>query len=283
MFSPKRRGSVDGFLRGPYSALAERRSISPCPAVVSESEWPWSPLDYPHTSLSERQEHVTTRIHHAGQSDSSSGIVTQNEKPVARDSVRLVEVPEQLWAGSKLVGVVFYCSANQVLGLEVLVTTHTQVGVAVYRKSWRCPGPLRGVRWATLRVPDPLVYRRDRFLRRSVPVEGAIVRAWLGAGRGEGAARGGYQTRRTTACCRRYRPLARPSRPPQACLAWAGLVKELAQPERGAECPALEEPTLLLASPLALSGRHAGLARRLPPVPAHEMELARQRLSRRPR
>lgn len=96
------------------------------------------------------------------------------------DSIQFDLVPDKVMHGS-VVQVSYQCSRACEVGVEVVVSTQTKTGVAVFRRRWTNHRHLHVPRTHPVKLwfPPGMAYRKDLFMRRTLDVHNVMVRAWL--------------------------------------------------------------------------------------------------------
>ncbi|XP_029939860.1 protein sel-1 homolog 3 isoform X2 [Salarias fasciatus] len=206
----------------------------------------------------------------------SQATSTQSTEALPDNFIGFDSVPDKVVDGS-VVRVRYQCSRPCRLGVEVVVSALRKTDLVVFRRKWISSVPqVNRIHQVPLRLPPSISYQPDFFNRNILDMQSMTVRAFLDYFK-NGTELSTYRR----SVLRVYKvlqimPLSeRPSKPPTECLSWwAQLMWQLTD-DRIHQCPHESDIIDLLKFPLASTGEHFGVVRRLQPFIDGALERAR--------
>uniref|UniRef100_A0A8C7FH72 Uncharacterized protein n=1 Tax=Oncorhynchus kisutch TaxID=8019 RepID=A0A8C7FH72_ONCKI len=219
--------------------------------------------------------------------ESSSHIMPTSSSPAGEssvlhgDSIQFDLVPDIVMHGS-VVQVSYQCSRACEVGVEVVVSTQTKTGVAVFRRRWTNHRRLHVPRTHPVKLwfPPDMAYRKDLFMRHTLDVHNVMVRAWLDhleQGKGDK----GHVNRTSTyngSLVRTFKvlqavlPSERPARLYPGCPSWmADLMWQLTR-DRIRQCPHESDTVDILTFPMVSTGKSFGVIRKIHPFINRDLE-----------
>uniref|UniRef100_UPI0037E8532C protein sel-1 homolog 3 isoform X2 n=1 Tax=Semicossyphus pulcher TaxID=241346 RepID=UPI0037E8532C len=214
----------------------------------------------------------------------SSSSAGPAESP-ADDFIDFQSAPDRVVDGSAVCAVRYRCSRPCQLTVEVLVSTLRKTDFFVFRKKWISssrPGAYR-IRPVRLGLPPSLLYQQDFFNRHVMDAQNVTVRAFLH--HLNDASKPGVHKVSILGLYKvlQVKPLSeRPAKPPTACPSWSAHLMWQMRRNRTRQCAHESGIIDVLTFPMASSGEHFGLVRRLQPFIDRSLERARHRAVSRP-
>lgn len=192
--------------------------------------------------------------------------------------------PDRVVDGS-VVHVHYRCSRPCQLAVEVVVSTLKKTDLVVFRRKWISSTPgVSGTHRVQLRLPPSILYQQDFYNKRVLNPQRVAVRAWLDhlyAGSEhktyENSMFRAYNELQTT-------PLSeRPRKHPTVCPSWSALLIWHINRNKSRQCQHESDIIDMLTFPMASSGEHFGVIRRLKPFMDRSLERARRQAVTKPR
>lgn len=197
------------------------------------------------------------------------------------DSIQFDLVPDKVMHGS-VVQVSYQCSRACEVGVEVVVSTQTKTGVAVFRRRWTNHRHLHVPRTHPVKLwfPPGMAYRKDLFMRRTLDVHNVMVRAWLDHLEQDKGDKGHVNRTstyngslvRTFKVLQAVLPSERPARLYPGCFSWmADLMWQLTR-DRIHQCPHESDTVDMLTFPMVSTGKSFGVIRKIHPFINRDLE-----------
>ncbi|OCT96759.1 protein sel-1 homolog 3 [Xenopus laevis] len=214
--------------------------------------------------------------------ETSSVTKLQDQHLSQGDLIELLNLPRD--TSNSVITVRYICSRPCRVHVDVVASSEFWTGVSVFKKRWTNEQYSHQPRTRTvkLKFPSIMIYRNDYFLRNSVNVYYAAVRAWLvpsdtvDVKHNESilfAVAKAYDVLNTIP------PLLRPYKDHQICLTW-GFEQVRRQKENTMfVCPCESDAVKMLDFPFASSSEHFGIITTFQNFRNRELELRRRQQS----
>ncbi|XP_043928716.1 protein sel-1 homolog 3-like [Protopterus annectens] len=207
------------------------------------------------------------------------------------DFIEFLNPPDEPEDGYPL-GILYHCSQEAIVNVEVIASTEQKTAVSVFKKRWMCTsGSAAKVREVQIDFPDQIVFRDDYFLKHSVLVLSIMLRAWIADVSSEeslpsaDAGGGSYMQglAKTFHILQPVTPFSRPLRPPKQTLRWDHEILWKLQENTIPQCRVEEETVHFLKFIFASSGERFGIIKKVSPYSYGPLERTRQRSTNFPR
>ncbi|OCT99406.1 protein sel-1 homolog 3-like [Xenopus laevis] len=211
--------------------------------------------------------------------ETSSVTKLQDQQVNQEDLIELLNLPRN--TSNSAITVRYICSRPCRVHVDVVASSEFRTGVSVFKKRWTDETYSHQPRTRTvnLKFPSIMIYRNDYFLRNSVDVYYAEVRAWLV--HSDTAYVKHIETilfaaAKTYGVLNTIPPLLRPYKDHQICLTW-GFEQVRRQRENTMfVCPCESDAVKMLDFPFASSSEHNGVIRTFQNFRNRELELRRR-------
>lgn len=200
-----------------------------------------------------------------------------------KDYVAVEDLPETL--ANANISVQYLCTGPCTVHLDVVASSEFRTGIIVFKKRWKNERNLHQLRRRSvkLKFPSSLVYREDFFMKNSIDIYYAVVRAWVVHNlEGESEIRHNetmfYAAAKTYAVLDINPPHQRPYKDHHICMSW--FYEHLRRLEDKAifVCPLESDAVTILPFPLASSNEHSGFIKTFEPFTNRDLEMRRQQL-----
>uniref|UniRef100_A0A6I8QC19 Sel-1 suppressor of lin-12-like 3 n=1 Tax=Xenopus tropicalis TaxID=8364 RepID=A0A6I8QC19_XENTR len=210
--------------------------------------------------------------------ETSSVTILQDQNISQEDFIELLNLPRN--TSNSAITVRYICSRPCWIHVDIVASSEFRTGVSVFKKRWRNEKYDYQTRTRTvnLKFPSTMIYKNDYFLRNSVDVYFAAVRAWLvhiDPANKEHNETILFAAAKTFGVLNTIPPLLRPYKDHQICLTW-GFEQVRRQRENTMfVCPCESDAVRMLDFPLASNSRHNGIIRTFQNFRNRELELRR--------
>ncbi|CAN2388529.1 Sel1-like repeats [Pristimantis euphronides] len=168
-----------------------------------------------------------------------------------------------------------------------MASSEFRTGIVVFKKCWKNVRNLHQLRrWSVkLKFPSSMVYRDDFFVKNSIDIQYAVVRAWVvhnlevatDAPHNETMR---YAVAKTYAVLDTAPPHERPYKDHRICMSWFYEHLQRLKDKAILVCPLESDVVTILPFPLVSSNEHSGLIKILEPFTNKDLEMRRRQLVR---
>ncbi|XP_056411921.1 protein sel-1 homolog 3 isoform X3 [Hyla sarda] len=195
-----------------------------------------------------------------------------------KDYVAIEDLPKTL--ANANISVEYLCTSPCTVHLDVVASSEFRTGIVVFKKRWKNERHLQQIRRrsAKLKLPSSIVYREDFFMKNSIDIYYAVVRAWVVHNLKVGTeVRHNetlfYAAAKTYAVLDITPPHQRPYKDHHMCTSW---LYEHLQLKDKFVCPMESGAVTVLSFPLASSNEHSGLTKIFEPFTNRDLEIRRR-------
>ncbi|KAM3938148.1 protein sel-1 homolog 3 [Leptodactylus fuscus] len=199
------------------------------------------------------------------------------------DYVAIEDLPKTL--ANTNISVEYLCSGPCTVHLDVVASSEFRIEIIVFKKRWKNEQNLHQLqrRSVKLKFPSSMVYRDDFFMKNSIDIHYAVIRAWVvhNADVGTEVRHNEtmfYAVAKTYAVLDVSPPHQRPYKDHRICMSW--FYEHLRKLEEKAilVCPLETDAVTFLPFPLVSSNEHSGLIKIFDTFTNRDLERRRRQL-----
>ncbi|KAG8591614.1 hypothetical protein GDO81_000236, partial [Engystomops pustulosus] len=214
----------------------------------------------------------------------TTSVTKQSEQYLnGKDYVALQDLPTTL--ANANISVEYLCTGPCSVHLDVVASSEFTTGIVVFKKRWKNEGNLHQLRRRSVKLqfPSSMVYRDDLFIKKSIDIYYAVIRAWVVHNlEVETEVRHNetllYAVAKTHAVLDVIPPHQRPYKDHHICRPWFYEHWRRWEDKAILVCPLESEAIMILPFPLASNNEHSGLIRILEPFTNRDLEIRRRQL-----
>ncbi|CAH1266390.1 SEL1L3 [Branchiostoma lanceolatum] len=198
-------------------------------------------------------------------------MVVDKKSLTEQDFVRVLNAPEFFTATPDLsVPVEYRCSKDRIIGVDVRASSLVRNNVDIFKFRWQCEKTLgqSKVRTVAITLPDTVLYKEDRLVRRAVFVTSMELRVWLIDKSLWTQYKMNHYVRalaKVSYPMQSVPPYSRPPKDHKQCWRWdVKMIDRFANDFKYATCPLEPEVVDFFTFPVAFGGYKRGVVKELP-------------------